>query len=95
MTGKFPSQFSQRIARLSAKIFGEYYTPPMPKEVAESQDAVRKMTWFKVHHQNHQQIKKMSGSPFDLVPGQTMAYYPPHPQLRELTHTLRKHGLFR
>ena len=47
------------------------------------------------HHQNESQIAKLSRPPFDLNPDENFNYYPAHPQLRQLMHTLRLHGLFR
>lgn len=41
------------------------------------------------------QIDRLSALPWDIDGERNMNRYPPHPQIRELVHVLRKHGLFR
>lgn len=81
--------------RLSCKIFGEYYTPPLPVELASVKDVTPQMKWKGVHIQNENQIAKLSALPFDLDPNRNPNRYPAHPQIRHLVHVLRYHGLFR
>lgn len=92
---KVPSLYSQKMKRLSCKIFGEYYYPPMPKEVAASNDIIRKKFWAAAHEQNEAVIRRQAQLPADLNTCWTMKYYPPHPQIRNLMYSLRQHGLYR
>ena len=90
-----PSTYSQKMNRLSCKIFGNYYTPPMPKDVAESNIFGLQNDWKKVHTQSEAVILRQSKLPDDLNPEWTLKYYPPHPQIRSLMYTLRQFGLYR
>jgi len=40
-------------------------------------------------------VQRNMEKPFDLDDTKNYNYYPAHPQIRELTHTLREYGLFR
>jgi hypothetical protein len=90
-----PSSFSQKMDKLSCKIFGEYYRPPMPPHVAAITNPAVHFHWGKVHDQNQALIKRQSKLPDDIDPWKTINYYPPHPQIRSLMHTLRQFGLYR
>ncbi|KAI1301365.1 28S ribosomal protein S33, mitochondrial [Halotydeus destructor] len=92
---KIPSNYSQKMKRLSCKIFGEYYTPPAPAEYVYMADTSVLARFNGHHYQNEQQTKRQSALPFDLNPDKNPNYYPAHPQIRSLVHTLRLHGLFR
>lgn len=92
---KLPSHYTQKMNRLSCKIFGEYYYPPMPKDLAWSEDFIRKKRWASLHEQNEAVIRRQSRIPADLSTEWNIKYYPPHPQIRSLMYTLRQYGLYR
>lgn len=92
---KLPSSYAQKMKRLSCKIFGEYYKPPMPEELAYTIDKGHVGKWSGIHSQNQQQIGRQSALPFDLDSDWNPKYYPAHPQMKSLVHYLRLHGLFR
>lgn len=92
---KHPSVYAQKMARLGCKIFNEYYKPTMPKEIYLSGSHAAKNAFTRIHHQNMGQIDRLSALPWDIDGERNMNRYPPHPQIRELVHVLRKHGLFR
>lgn len=92
---KMPSVYSQKMNRLGCKIFGEYYYPPQPVEIAMCNDIERTNQWKKVHHRNESLVKRLAELPNDLNRHMRVDYYCPHPQIRELMYTLRMHGLYR
>ena len=92
---RLPSQYAMKMKRLSCKIFQEYYTPPVPKELVGMKDLGQIFKWHGPHIQNKNQIERQAALPFDLNPDRNPKYYPAHPQIRELMHTLRMHGLYR
>ncbi|RWS09423.1 28S ribosomal protein S33-like protein [Dinothrombium tinctorium] len=92
---KSPSKYAQRMARLSCRIFGEYYKPPMPKEIALDPDKQSAEKWEANHYQNMAAIETHSKLPIDIDPDRNPNYYPPHPQIRHLMWVLREHGLYR
>ncbi|RWS24168.1 28S ribosomal protein S33-like protein, partial [Leptotrombidium deliense] len=89
------SKYAQRMTRLSCKIFGEYYKPPMPKDIFVEPNIETQIRWESEHYQNVASINRLSLKPFDFNEDKNHLYYPPHPQLRTLMYTLREHGLYR
>ena len=92
---KVPSTYAQKMAKLSCKIFQEYYRPPAPRELVNNKNIAPLQVYNGPHDQNEALILRNSKKPFDLDSTQNYNYYPAHPQIRELMYTLRKHGLFR
>ncbi|XP_053212108.1 28S ribosomal protein S33, mitochondrial-like [Panonychus citri] len=90
-----PSLYSQKMRRLGSKIFNEYRAPPMPKEVATSSDLAVKKDFKYTIISCRNVIERQSREPHDLNSAWNPNWYPAHPQIRELTHTLRQYGLFR
>lgn len=90
------SKYSQRMRKLSCKIFNEFYVPELSKKDLEyghhhqpvNQWIQRLVTDIRVYEKNFER-------PIDLDSGRNMNYYPAHPQIRELTHVLREYGLYR
>ncbi len=91
------SKYSQRMVRLSCKIFGEYRRPPLPQEIQKERciDPKPRDAWHSFHYRNENTINKHSIMPLDLDNQRNPNYYPPHPQHIKLISTLRDYGLFR
>jgi hypothetical protein len=90
-----PSLYSQRMKRLSCKIFNEYYEKPMPRDLARSADHEAKRSFMSKLIQDYNLIARVSTTPIDLDDNRNDKYYPAHPQIRSLTFKLREYGLFR
>lgn len=90
-----PSAYSQKMKRLGCKIFGEYYTPPVPVDAVKSNYLHLQREVMRVHAQSEAVILRQSKLPDDLNPSWNLKYYPPHPQIRSLMYTLRQFGLYR
>lgn len=90
------SQYHQKMRMLSCKIFNDFYVPELTREeldYGQLHEPVQKWMWEwytnYVAHMRHQ------AKPWDLDPEKNREYYPPHPQIRALTHQLREYGLYR
>lgn len=93
---KLPSAYSQRISRLSSKIFGLFYQPPMPVEVQNHGNDMKAFNlWNNLQVHNRRVVERMAQKPADLNTYCNPNYYPPHPQIRELVYILRQYGLYR
>ena len=92
---KCPSIYTQKMARLSCKIFGQHYEPPMPVEIASGVDYRPKAMWQNLQVHNRRVVERTAQRPLDLDTYHNPNYYPPHPQIRELVYVLRQYGLFR
>ena len=92
-----PSKYALRMMKLSGRIFSEYKRPPMPREISREVmvDNKERRAWESFHFQNESTVKSNAERPSDLEPTRRPDYYPAHPQLKDLTATLRKHGLYR
>lgn len=82
--------------KLSCKIFNEFYIPELTKKEFEYgtwHAPVNQWTikWFN----DLRAMERNQERPIDLNSDRNPKYYPAHPQIRELTHTLREYGLFR
>jgi len=98
---KFPvilttSKYSQRMRKLSCKIFNDFYMPELPKRDYEygigHQPVAR---WLTKWHKECSIFNWVQKVPTDLDHNYGHKYYPAHPQIRALTHILRQYGLFR
>ncbi|CAG2165301.1 unnamed protein product [Oppiella nova] len=91
------SKYSQRMARLSQKIFGQYRRPPMPPDIQRhrTRAVYARHAFAALHHRNEAVIDRMSSLPLDLDCQRNPLYYPPHPQVYVLINRLREMGLFR
>lgn len=92
------SKYAARMARLSARIFGEYYEPPLPKRFEKDpyfyDEDIKK--WFKFHKTMRRTIFENSFFPHDIDLNRNYhGYYPPQPQIKALMETLREYGLYR
>lgn len=83
------------MSRLSCKIFGQHYEPPMPLEIASGVDCRPKFAWQNLQVHNHRLVERTAQQPIDLSTNYNPNYYPPHPQIRNLVYILRQYGLFR
>ena len=92
---RVPSIYHLKMKRLSCKIFNEYFKPPKPTEVAVQSDKKSHIVFDEKNYTSINVIKRLCSLPDDLNVNQSPNYYPPHPQIRSLVHTLRLHGLFR
>lgn len=92
---KLPSAYAQKMSRLSCKIFGDYYTPPPPKPIMTVVNTANYQVFMAPHIQNRALIHRNASLPIDLDRSRNFNYYPAHPQIRSLMHTLRLHGLYR
>lgn len=90
------SKYAQRMRRLSCKIFNEFYVPELPKKDLDygiqHQPVAR---WSVKWHNDCRVFERNQDRPLDLDHRRNYKYYPAHPQMRLLTHTLREYGLFR
>lgn len=93
---KLTTKYDQRMKKLSCKIFNEYHVPEIDKKdllyglyhPPLQQNIVR---W----HRDLRTVERHTERPLDIDPRRNYKYYPAHPQIRALTHTLREYGLFR
>lgn len=92
---RLPTLYSQRMSRLSCKIFGQFYHVPMPKEIGNGVSLVPKYYWETVQFHNNRTVERMAQKPSDLDTNINPNFYPAHPQIRELMYVLRQYGLFR
>lgn len=90
------SKYAARMAKLSGRIFGEYKTPPVPKDIIKEvhNDPAPRHKWHALHTHNKKNIHLIARLPHDIDPF-FVKYYPPHPQIRQLMYTLREYGLYR
>lgn len=90
------SKYSQRMRKLSCKIFNEFYVPEMSKKELEYTIYSKQANQFVAKwHGDCRVFERMQDKPFDLNTERNHKYYPAHPQIRALTHNLREYGLFR
>lgn len=82
--------------KLSCKIFNEFYIPELPRKDFDygiTHDPI--MKWSQKWFSDFRTFERNMEKPKDLDPMRNYKYYPPHPQIRELTGTLRDYGLYR
>lgn len=90
------SKYSQRMRKLSCKIFNEFYVPELPKQELEYGYHLPPIMKFAANWQSDMRVfERNQEMPSDLNQNRSHKYYPSHPQIRELTHTLREYGLYR
>lgn len=93
----FSSKYSQKMRKLSCKIFNDFYVPELSKKedlgygTGHQPVAMWSAKWIS----DIRVFERNQNRPLDLNPNKDQNYYPAHPQLRALTHTLREYGLFR
>lgn len=90
-----PDLYTERMKRLSCKIFHEYYEKPMSESMARSSDQNLKCNFLEKDAYRRNLITRFSQIPFDLDDSKNPNYYTHNPQIRELTFKLREYGLFR
>lgn len=82
--------------KLSCKIFNEFYIPELPRaDLNYGLGHKPVASWFKKWWQDMRVVERNQELPIDLDSSRNYKYYPAHPQIRALTHTLREYGLFR
>lgn len=90
------STYALKMKRLGAKVFNEYREPVLSKEAATSTNDKSDLWDFNYRiWTNRNLLRRQGNCPHDLDTAYNPLYYPPHPQMRELVHRLRQHGLFR
>lgn len=90
------SKYAQRMRKLSCKIFNDFYIPELKKSELDygvCHPPVHQ--WTVKWHNDMRVFERNQEKPLDLDPNRNYKYYPAHPQIRALTHTLREYGLFR
>lgn len=93
---RFTSKYDQRMKKLSCKIFNEFHVPEIHKKdllygISHRPLAQNLRKW----HRDIRTFERNQEKPIDLNTDRNYKYYPAHPQIRALTHTLREYGLFR
>lgn len=92
----FSSKYSQRMRKLSCKIFNDFYIPELTKKDLDYGHYAHPVnSWAVKWYNDYRAHQRNQEKPFDLNSDSNYKYYPPHPQIRSLTHTLREYGLFR
>lgn len=93
----FTSKYTQNMRRLSSKIFNDFYTPELesPRDLAYGTSYAPVREWASNWFADQRIVERNMELPIDLNSAKNRKYYPAHPQIRALTHTLRNFGLFR
>lgn len=90
------SKYSQKMRRLSCKIFNEFYTPELSKKELDYGSFHPPVTaWYTKMFSDYRAWERCQERPLDLNPARNYKYYPSHPQIRALAGTLRDYGLYR
>lgn len=92
----FSSAYSQKMRRLSCKIFNEFYIPELTKKELDYGTGHQPVAqWVGRWFTDMRAFQRNQDRPIDLDPNRNWNYYPAHPQIRALTHQLREYGLYR
>ena len=90
------SKYSQRMRKLSCKIFNDFYVPEISKKEYEHGFSHPSTShWLKKVFSDYRTFERNTEKPGDFDTRRNPNYYPAHPQVRQLTHHLREYGLFR
>lgn len=94
---KFTTKYNERMKKLSCKIFNEHHIPEINKKDllygTGHPPLYRNIVKW---HKNLRTFERNAfDRPLDLDSERNYKYYPAHPQIRALTHTLREYGLYR
>lgn len=90
------SKYSQRMRRLSCKIFNDFYIPELSKKDMDYGPYHPPVVeWRSKWVNDARAYERNQDKPLDLDANRNIKYYPAHPQIRGLTNQLREYGLFR
>lgn len=89
------SKYSQRMRRLSCKIFNDYNIPELEKRDLDHGPTPQVISWVAKWHNDLRTVERNQEKPVDLDTRRNPHYYPAHPQFELLSHTLREYGLYR
>lgn len=92
----FTSSYSQKMRKLSCKIFNDFYVPELNRaDLDHGQHHAPVYAWTSKWIQDLRTVDRSRQAPLDLESHRNPKYYPAHPQIREMTHRLREYGLYR